>query len=85
MRPENFRASASTATGAKRGIGLQEREENVTAQRTGSVGRITVSRARAMKGLTIVASRTVIQARRGTGLFPPYGGAGGHPDRLTAP
>ena len=28
MRPENVRVSASTATGAQRGIGLQEREEN---------------------------------------------------------
>ena len=28
MRPENVRVSASAATGAQRGIGLQEREEN---------------------------------------------------------
>ena len=33
-----------------------------------------------MENLTIVASRTITQARRGTGLFPPHADAGGYPD-----
>ena len=43
-------------------------------------GGITVSKARAMENLTIVACRTITQARRGTGLLSPYGDAGGYPD-----
>ena len=45
-------------------------ERCVAAQRTESVGG-TISRARTMENLTIVASRTIIQARRSTGLFLP--------------
>ena len=48
-------------------------------QRTGSVGGTTVIRARPMDNLTIVANRTITQARRGTGLFPRSGDAGGYP------
>ena len=33
-----------------------------------------------MESLTIVASRTITQARRGTGPFSLYGDAGGYPD-----
>ena len=39
MRPENDRVSASTATGAQRGIGLQEREENYALHPTYGVRR----------------------------------------------
>ena len=55
-------------------------ERCFSTQRTGYVGGTTVSRARAMENLTIVASRTITQARRGTGPFPSYGDACGYPD-----
>ena len=55
-------------------------ERCVAVQRTESVGGTTVSSAMTIENLTIVASRTITQARWGTGLPPPYGDAGRYSD-----
>ena len=74
-RTGNAIACASAVTGIQGGYGTPSvgRDRFVTAQRTGTVGGVALSRARTVENLTIVAAKIYTQVMWCAGLFSPRG------------
>lgn len=51
----------------------------VAAQRAGTVGGVTLNRARMVENTTIVVDKTYTQVRWRVGIFAPHGDVGGCP------